>query len=301
MEETRRGFEALEGDLSALFGEDTAAVSKALDWIAAVSRPGSPQDAKVMPHVMGMAFAMLANTASAGSDGGTIGDFVPSYRSQLHPDRAPAMRAVVRDNFLKPVTALEIGTWFGSGSTQLWIDALPRGSSLFMVDAWARYLTDRDRDGNVNPSYRLMDKLPQAALTATVRAMFQAEARPDNDTEFVLLRGRASRVLDLFRDGLFDFVYIDGSHYYAEVKRDIALAKRLSKAEFSIVCGDDLETLDPKLVEVAKLAQDRDFIFYDGVGFHPGVALAVSEEFSEVNTSNGFWWAIRRNGAWGLA
>lgn len=301
IDEVRRTFESLERELAALLGEHEGHLAEALDWIDGLSRTGPGSEPRPMPHVMAMAFAVLANAASSGTDGGALLDFVPSHRSQLHQDRAPLMRAVVRDNFSGPIAALEIGTWFGSGSTRIWIDTLPRGSSLFLVDAWGRYLTDSDRAESVNPSYRLMEKLPQAALAATARAMFQAEARPGNDTEFVLIRGRASRVLDLFRADLFDFIYIDGSHYYDEVKRDIALAKRLSKAEFSVVCGDDLETLAPELVEVARLAKDRDFIVCDGVGFHPGVTLAVSEEFAGVNTVNGFWWTIRREGVWGLS
>ena len=210
------------------------------------------------------------------------------------------MRSIVPDNFSKPITALEIGTWFGSGSTQIWFETLPPGSSLFLVDAWARYVTAEDRKSGVSPSYRLMDLLPQAALTSAVRQIFRAEARPDNDLEIVLMRGKSSRVLDFFREAMFDFVYIDGSHYYADVKRDLALAKTLSRTEFSIICGDDLETIDPGLIEIARRHSHRDFIIADGVSFHPGVTLAVSEELPQVGISNGFWWAIKRNGVWGL-
>ncbi|MBM3535230.1 MAG: class I SAM-dependent methyltransferase [Alphaproteobacteria bacterium] len=300
LDEVRRGFESLEGELKGHLRSDEQAFAQALEWVDGLSRGGSRREAKAMPHALATSFAMLANVASVGTDGGDLGSLVPSYRNQLQEDRAPAMRSIIRDHFSKPIVALEIGTWFGKGSTQIWIETLPRASSLFMIDAWSRYITSEDRDGDTNPSYRLMDKLPQAAMTAAVREMFRAEARPGNDIELVLMRGRASRVLGLFREELFDFIYIDGSHYYSEVKRDIALAKSLSKAEFSIVCGDDLETLDPTLIEVARRIQDRDFITYSGVGFHPGVTLAVSEEFEQVNTSNGFWWAIRRNGAWGV-
>jgi len=300
-EEVRRGFAALEGDLTELLRSDERALAQALEWVDDLSRSGSKGEAKAMPHVLSMSFAMLANKASAGTDAGDLGKLVPSHRNQLQENRIPAMRAIIPENFSKPITALEIGTWFGSGSTRIWMETLPPGSSLFMVDAWGRYITNVDRDGNANPSYRLMDKLPQAAMTAAVREMFQAEEKPDNDIELVLMRGRASRILPFFREGLFDFIYIDGSHYYAEVKRDIELAKSLSKAAFSVICGDDLETLEPRLIEVAKVIQDRDFITYDGVGFHPGVALAVSEEFERVNTSNGFWWTICRNGVWGIS
>jgi len=299
VEEVRRGFASLEGDIAALLREDERACAEAVAWVDGLTHGGSRR--QPMPHVLAMSFAMLSNMASAGTDGGDLGGLVPSHRNQLQEDRAPAMRSIIPEHFTGPIVALEIGTWFGNGSTKIWIDTLPRGSSLFMVDAWGRYITGADRDGDANPSYRLMDKLPQAAMTASVREMFRAEAQPGNDLEFVMIRGRASRVLELFRDELFDFIYIDGSHYYADVKRDIALAKSLSKMEFSIVCGDDLETLDPALVEVAKVIQDRDYITYGGVGFHPGVTLAVSEEFQQVNTSNGFWWAIRRNGIWGVS
>jgi hypothetical protein len=302
IEAVRLGFQSVEDELAELLCRDEQSLDEALAWVKELSGSGNPPASgaapKMMPHVMAMSFAILANQVSIGSDNDAIGSFVPSHRSQLLPDRAVAMRSLVRDHFAAPIAALEIGTWFGAGSTQVWIEVLPPGSSLFLLDAWARYITDNDRDGNVNRSYRLMDRLPQAALAATVRQMFRAEERLGNDIEFVLMRGKSSRVLDLFRDATFDLIYIDGSHYYADVKRDIELAKSRSKPDFSIVCGDDLETLDPVLVEAGKRHLDRDFVILDGIGFHPGVALAVTEELPEARTADGFWWAIKRNGSW---
>ena len=43
-----------------------------------------------------------------------------SIHSHLNPDRIPAMEKVVNE-FDRPIKALEVGTWTGDGSTQVWL------------------------------------------------------------------------------------------------------------------------------------------------------------------------------------
>ncbi len=46
-----------------------------------------------------------------------------------------------------------------------------------------------------------------------------------------------------------------------------------------------------ELVELARKNKDRDLVILpDGTAFHPGVMLAVAEEFPGVHCENGFWW-----------
>jgi hypothetical protein len=105
-------------------------------------------------------------------------------------------------------------------------------------------------------------------------------------------RGTLEQVLDNGDiSGHFDIVYLDGSHYYEDVKADILLARQLV-ANNGILCGDDLErqSLD---CDVAFLManKQRDFVN----GFHPGVTLAVGTQFGHVWEKMGVW-AMRKIG-----
>ena len=82
----------------------------------------------------------------------------------------------------------------------------------------------------------------------------------------------------------------------------MANAKRLARDDFALVCGDDYEQMgNDELLDFARRNLDRDFVSLpNGVGFHPGVMLAIAEEFGRVNMRNGVWWIYRRNGQWSL-
>ena len=58
--------------------------------------------------------------------------------NQVWPTRAASMTRAIR-LFDTPIHALEIGTWFGEGSTQIWLHNLPAGSTLTLVDPWRPY------------------------------------------------------------------------------------------------------------------------------------------------------------------
>ncbi len=307
-EETLRSFVEIEEELRGLLLSRPDDLGLSARWIEGLLANSSRTangvnlviDVAAAPDLMKTVFTMLVNKASLGSENRTFGTFSPVHRNQLDATRADAMRSLVERSFSSPITALEVGTWFGVGSTQLWLASFPQGSSLFLLDSWRSYVTPEDKASDTSVSFRLMDLLPQAALNSTAREIFKAEASNTRDIDIVMMRGVSSTVLGFLRPDTFDFIYIDGSHYYQDVKTDIVRAKELSKRRFSIVCGDDLETFDPALAEIARQHPDRDYIVANGVGFHPGVTRAVSEEFGRVNLINGFWWIYCREGIWGL-
>lgn len=300
------GFAAAVPDLNSLLLSRHGELAQSTDWIWRTTEPtrsGATSldiDLSSAPPLMHAVFAFLANWAAIGNDAAPLTRFAYVGQDQSMRNRIELMRNVVTSNFSRPIVALEVGTWFGQGSTRAWIDTLPRGSTLVLLDSWRSYLSDADKSSaDTAGYYRLMDYLPQSAMASTLRQVLKSEAS-DSGIEIAMIRSRAGSMLGLLKDNAFDFIYIDGSHYYADVRKDVAFAKRLARRSFSVVCGDDLETADPALIEAARAHVDRDYVTIDGVGLHPGVALAVSEAFSQVNMGAGFWWALQRDGIWGV-
>ena len=300
------GFASAVRELSSLLLSRNDELSQSADWVWSTTEPtrsGATHlavDLASAPPLMHAVFAFLANWAAIGNDAAPLTRFAYVGQDQAMQNRVELMRDVVRSSFSQPIVALEVGTWFGRGSTRVWIEALPRGSTLVLLDSWRSYLSDSDKSRDDTAGYyRLMDYLPQSAMASTLREVLKAEAS-NSGIEIAMIRGRSGATLDLLAGDAFDFIYIDGSHYYADVKKDIASAKRLARRSFSIVCGDDLETADASLIEAARPYADRDYVTIDGVGLHPGVALAVSESFAQVNMGVGFWWAFQRDGTWGV-
>lgn len=130
-----------------------------------------------------------------------------------------------------------------------------------------------------------MDKVTHLAQLSTIRNIRQRNLGGERP-QVTVIWGDSLSVLPTIADDSFDLIYIDGSHYYDAVLNDIRQAKRLCKSG-GIICGDDLEKLPSnELVNLASKNIDRDFID----GFHPGVLLAISKEFKNVNMKHGFWW-----------
>ena len=183
---------------------------------------------------------------------------------------------------------LEIGTYFGEGTTKVFIDELSNQASFFVMDTWSEYISATDKAKM--PFYRFMDGMSYFAATNTLRMIREAECIKDSPS--ITMIRRTSN--DLFvADNFFDLVFIDGSHYYQDVRHDIEFALRILKPG-GIICGDDLEILpSADLAAVAKQYLDHDFVpGKDSLGFHPGVALAVYELFGTVEMKAGTWWKV---------
>ncbi len=176
------------------------------------------------------------------------------HTNQAWPGRTAALEALAKEHLSSPCVAMEIGTWFGEGSTAIWAKHLKRVYA------------------------------------------YEKESRGD----IYVLRGAASKLCAFFKPSTFDFIYIDGSHYYADVLEDIRLAKMLIK-DGGTICGDDLEVApsEARLV-LARKNLHRDFIRLEDedVWFHPGVLLAVHEHFRAVTNHAGIWSVVRRGEDW---
>jgi predicted O-methyltransferase YrrM len=215
--------------------------------------------------------------------------------NQAAPWRVEGMKQVIAE-FDKPINALEIGAWYGEGSTRIWLEALHETSSITIIDYWKPYCTEKDYQDNMF-DYKKMDEMTHDAYINTINVVREYEAKKDVDV--TLIRGSSKTYLKNFNDEIFDFIYIDGAHHYDAVKSDIVQAKRLIKKDFGIICGDDYEN-DPteEMLELARANKDVDFLKHPGVNhFHPGPLLAIYEEFKgEVNRHDGFWWVYVRDG-----
>jgi hypothetical protein len=219
---------------------------------------------------------------------------MPLHINQCWPHRRDALLAVIK-SFPYQINLLEIGCWFGEGSTKIWLENVKPGSSVTLVDSWKPYSSKDDRNEG-DETYQLMDNYSTDAFLSTFVNIKKLEQfHLQNNISVSLVRSEASKFLTNIKDNSYELIYVDGDHKYDNAKRDIIQAKRLinKNAPYSIICGDDLELLPNKeLIEIAKLHKDRDYVN----NFHPGVLLAISEEFSQVNMHNGFWWIVVRNG-----
>ena len=210
-----------------------------------------------------------------------------SRKSQSVSDREVVLRTLLK--LISPdARVLEIGTYFGEGTTKVFIDELSNQASFFVMDKWSEYISATDKAKG--RFFRVMDGMSYFAATNTLR-MIREEERIKDSPSITMIRRSSD---DLFvADNFFDLVFIDGSHYYENVRRDIEFALRILKPG-GIICGDDLEILpSADLAAVAKQHLDQDYISDpDGVYFHPGVALAVYELLGTVEMKAGTWWKV---------
>ena len=212
----------------------------------------------------------------------------------LSEARQAVMRQLVRTAFSGPVTALEIGVWFGTGSTQIWMKHLPKGSELILLDGWRPYASADDQAHEDFPTdwdYRKNDDDVSQGFSSTYEIVTAYEAR-GGESDISIVRAASGRFLRHLKNECCDFVFIDGDHKYDAVKQDIVQAKRLINRSYGVICGDDLEHLpNEELIALCKRYKQRDYLGGDAK-LHPGVCLAVSEEFGTVNMKDGVWWTV---------
>ena len=220
-------------------------------------------------------------------------------------DQSKLARMAVLENLIKkhisaPSTVIEIGVWYGLGSTSLWLKNLHPGSHLILLDAWKPYASNADITGmEMRPKFWNYPKMDSLTTEAFLSAFLNIRTFENefNSFDVTMIRGNSHSVLPLLKADSFDVIYIDGDHKYSSAKADIVSAKHLINKNFGIICGDDLEKLPtPELLDIALQYKDRDYLRGD-CNFHPGVCLAVAEEFLHINMVEGFWWVFCVNGA----
>jgi tetratricopeptide (TPR) repeat protein len=201
-----------------------------------------------------------------------------------------AVAGLLRDR-PAPLRVLEIGSYMGA-SAVTWARALDRlagrPSVLVCVDSWGD-IADQAYATVMTGS--LKSGLAYATFLSNVAAL-----PPSVTVE--PLRGASDAVLATLPAASFDLIYVDGSHLYEDVRRDLRHALRLVRPG-GFVCGDDLElqagdcdrtfAWDRRGVDTATDPRSGSF-------FHPGVTLAVDEALGRVSVYDGFW-VVQQNGS----
>jgi predicted O-methyltransferase YrrM len=210
------------------------------------------------------------------------------HTNQLWDERRKPFQKFVEERIKNKsrIKILEVGSWFGLGSTKILLENLHHTSKLFLVDPWETYVNNDEV-----PSAKNMNIFTIAAIRSTIN---QVHNHPDKNV--TIIKSKFSDLNNIIKESQFDFIYIDGSHYYSEVKNDLKLAKKLIK-KGGVLFGDDLDLgVNPALKNIAKKNLNKDlYVFPDGTAFHPGVYMALVEEFPEAVSSssifvdNGFW------------
>lgn len=213
---------------------------------------------------------------------------------QSTPERLQHLSNLIGQNFPsdKPLSVLEIGSWFGLGSSTLLSRILPSESQLVLLDTWKPYILKSDKSHKLY-GYAHMDKLHEYALLST-----SALADNVDNIEISVFKSNSSSSLKLIAKDSFDLIYIDGSHYYNDVLNDLRLAQAIVKHDFAIICGDDLEVpiQSHEHLNICRQMSHKDYVSDQYGRYHPGVSSAVYDFFGNVNTSNGFWYIYIVNG-----
>lgn len=208
----------------------------------------------------------------------------------------------------RPLRILEVGSWMGS-SCLTWAEALRLFNGgqgeVVCVDPLVPYFdADEMKAALANPDAAVQRSQEEllGEMDALLHEDFVYDILMHNvstvppPTTVTVIREFSDKALAALPDSSFDFVYLDGSHFYDHVVQDIRHAKRLVK-DGGFICGDDLE-LEIHQIDlgfaVANKAKDFPTDPRTGTQFHPGVTLAVGEMFGVVANYFGFWLVERK-------
>ena len=179
---------------------------------------------------------------------------------------------------------LEIGSWAG-GSAKAWDLACAGNCNLTCVDNW-------------KPHLRKMQHVADEAKRLFYHNMRVLGIEP----RLRVVESPSEEALFDFEDESFDIVFIDADHRYQCIRLDIHMSKELVR-EGGVICGDDLEKQVHEIIDHtmfnSALGRGLDGVRDDdNVGYHPGVTLAVFEEFGRIETFEGLWVRQKVRGSW---
>jgi len=201
------------------------------------------------------------------------------------------------DDAGEPLRILEVGSMIGE-SAVVWHQGLREHNNgqgrITCVDPWTAY------EGKAGVGQQLDNDQNRRLESGEAFAEFQrtiADAGAAGSID--IRRGFSDDILPTLPAGCFDIVYIDGDHSYAQVRQDLVNAAPLVR-DGGLLCGDDLEVLFAECNQAlclkwAELGAEYVRDPATGLGYHPGVSLAVWRHFGDVSRW-GLTWAMQRSG-----
>ena len=123
----------------------------------------------------------------------------------------------------------EFGVWEGDFSAKLLQEAVPK--QLYLIDPWIA----RD-DALHQKSWYGSRKRPD--MEGIYRRVLERFAAERESGRVIVKRASSHEALEEFSDQFFDYVYIDGDHEYAAVRKDCFLAYQKVRIG-GYICGDD--------------------------------------------------------------
>lgn len=188
---------------------------------------------------------------------------------------------------------LEIGSWAG-GSTITFAEGIKKYNNskgfVVCIDPWRSFHQEHVE----KKSHAVMER---ALETGEIFNLFLHNIKFSGlDNLVIPIKGCSRDVLPILKERAFNLIFIDGSHFYKDVIKDLEMSGELL-AEGGILCGDDLELqvheLDKSGVESYR-DNDSATDQKTKIAYHPGVTLAVAEFFGKpVSAWKGFW-AMRK-------
>ncbi len=166
---------------------------------------------------------------------------------------------------------------------------------LTCVDPWAPFNDLAENPGEIGAD------MEQALARDEPFRVFQENIKfLPKGIDVHIFRGRSSDILPTLDRDSFDLIYIDGDHGYETVSSDIEMSRALIR-EGGIICGDDLELQAHECDATIARARPTLDLFLDEPSqthYHPGVTLAVGENFGPASSWYGFWAMQKKEGRW---
>ena len=148
---------------------------------------------------------------------------VSNKQNLMSPFDAYALDEILRKFNRTDLTCMEIGSWYGSGSTQI---IAKYSEKLICVDHWK---------GNEN------DEMKRITKSFDVFSEFLTNTSHLGN-KIIPFRGMSDGILKLLKNQTFDFIFIDGDHRYSTTVGDITACNKLIK-NGGILAGHDFECL----------------------------------------------------------
>jgi len=136
-------------------------------------------------------------------------------------------RLLLLEKMPKGAVCSEVGVWKGDFSDRILSITSPK--KLHLIDPWEfqSEFPERMYGGSVAKNQNDMDAIYQGVIK-----------RFSNRPNVVFNRGKSKKIISEFKDNYFDWVYIDGNHYYEYVLNDLNYCLQKVKPG-GFITGDD--------------------------------------------------------------